>query len=93
MKYRKKPVIVEAFQYDVELIGSDGKFYVPEWVKEAYIEGKILTRDNVSLGLVVQTLEGNMRADVGDYILKGVDGELYPCKKSVFEKTYEVVGE
>ena len=42
--------------------------------------------------LLVHTLEGTMRADIGDYIVKGVDGEFYPCKADIFEKTYEEIG-
>ena len=59
MKFRKKPVIIEAYQTD----------------KEIFIE----------------TLEGVMKADVGDWIITGVNGEKYPCKPDIFEKTYEPV--
>lgn len=58
MKYRKKPIIVDAFQTDMEVI--------------------------------IHTLEGNMKASVGDYIITGVNGEQYPCKPDIFEKTYEL---
>ncbi len=61
MKYRKKPVIVEAYQTDKEFI--------------------------------LHTLEGDMKASVGDYIITGVNGEQYPCKPDIFEKTYELVAE
>ena len=60
-KYRKKPVVVEAYQTDKELI--------------------------------IHTLEGDMKANVGDYIITGVNGEQYPCKPDIFEKTYEEVEE
>ena len=59
MKYRKKPVIVDAYQTDKEII--------------------------------IHTLEGNMKANVGDYIITGVQGEQYPCKPDIFEQTYEMV--
>lgn len=94
-KYRKKPVEIEAFQYDGDLKGSDGKYYVPEWAVKAFENETLMhmsfsplhpTRD-----LYVKTLEGNMHARVGDYIIKGVNGELYPCKPDIFEKTYEKV--
>lgn len=61
MKYRKKPVIIEAIQFE----------------------------DNPYLK--IETLEGIMKASVGDYIIKGVNGEFYPCKPDIFEKTYERV--
>ena len=57
--YRKKPVIVEAYQTDEEII--------------------------------IHTLEGDMKASVGDYIITGVNGERYPCKPDIFEKTYEII--
>lgn len=58
-KYRKKPVVIEAYQTDHEFD--------------------------------IDTLEGTMRASIGDYIITGVDGEQYPCKPDIFEKTYELV--
>ena len=59
MKYRKKPVVIEAFRTDKEMI--------------------------------IHTLEGDMKASVGDFIITGVNGEQYPCKPDIFEKTYELV--
>lgn len=57
-KYRKKPVVVEAYQTNKEMI--------------------------------IHTLEGNLKADPGDYIITGVNGEKYPCKPEIFKKTYEL---
>ena len=92
-KYRKKPVEIEAFQYDGDLKGSDGKYCVPEWAVEAFENGKLMFMSLSPLhppcDLYVRTLEGDMHAKVGDYIIKGVNGELYPCKPDIFEKTYE----
>lgn len=91
MKYRKKPIEVEAFQYDGDLVGSDGKYYVPEWAAAAHEEGE-LTYGSVAGGplceLFVETPEGKRHAAVGDYIIKGINGEIYPCKPDIFEKTY-----
>ncbi len=56
-KYKKKPIIVDAYQTDKEMI--------------------------------INTLEGNMKAMIGDYIITGVNGEQYPCKPDIFKKTYE----
>ena len=94
-KYRKKPVVIEAFQYDGDLIDSRGKYYVPDWAKQAYENGILFYEEteNSPSEMFVKTLEGNMLASVGDYIIRGVNGEIYPCKPDIFEKTYEPVEE
>ena len=80
-RYRKKPVVVEAFKYDP----ADKH---PEWFDDA-IAVKIDDR-----GLAhIYTLEGVMIANPGDYIIEGVKGELYPCKPDIFEETYEEVAD
>ena len=81
MKYRKKPVIVEAIQYT-----GDNLTEIFNFCNKAYFE-------YVSQSLIIDTLEGNMYANEGDYIIKGVRGEFYPCEKNIFEETYEVVEE
>lgn len=94
-RYRKKPVVIEAFQYDGDLKGSDGKYYVPEWAVKAFEEKTMffdeMDSDSPPTELFIKTLEGVHHASVGDYIIRGVDGELYPCKPGIFEKTYELV--
>ena len=87
MKYKKKPVVVEAFQYDGDLKGADGKYYVPDWAVEAY-EKSVMYYDLSEL--FINTLEGTHHVSVGDYIIQGVKGELYPCKPDIFVKTYDV---
>ena len=90
MKYRKKPVEVEAIQWNginlteiKEFVGND-------------LDYKILNIAwEVGLGIPhvimhIHTLEGNHECKIGDYIIKGVNGEFYPCKPDVFEKTYEI---
>ena len=82
MKYRKKPVIIEAMQFTDET-----KDQVHTWVTcntSADFENKRPV-------LKIQTLEGVMTASIGDFIIKGVNGEFYPCKPDIFEKTYEAV--
>ena len=81
MKYRKKPVIVEAIKYTLE--NSKDVF---DFAKEK-IRHDLLPR---STDLRIETLEGVMTVSVGDYIIKGVKGEFYPCKPDIFEQTYEV---
>ena len=90
MKYRKKPVVVEAFQFDGDLIDKNGTPYVPDWAIKAFEEGVLHYDDELPWELLVKTLEGTMHVSVGDYVIRGVDGELYPCKPDIFEKTYEV---
>lgn len=82
-KYRKKPVEVEAWQ-----IGSDEK--KPAWLLGAMANDVALERVDGS-GWLIRTLEGDHIGNVGDYIIRGVKGELYPCKPDIFEHTYEVV--
>lgn len=77
-KFIKKPIVIEAFQFGVDDI--------PDWFKAKYI-----TFDNGDLTACIGTLEGDMLFHNGDYVIKGVEGELYPCRKDIFEKTYEEV--
>lgn len=79
MKFRKKPVIVDAVQYTGE------KINIAEIAK--FCPGVMLYADH----LRIKTLEGIHRADVGDWIIKGIKGEFYPCKPDIFEATYELV--
>ena len=95
MKYRKKPVEIEAFQYDGDLINSYGEYYVPEWAADAHRKGTMFYgcgRDDDEEyieELFIKTLEGTHHVSVGDYVIQGIKGELYPCKPDIFEETYE----
>ena len=75
-KYRKKPVVVHAFQWTP---GCE----LPDWA----VDNVILHREFVFISV------GSMTADPGDYIIRGAEGEVYPCKPSLFEKTYDPVTE
>ena len=97
-KYRKKPVVVEAFQYDGDFRDGDGKYYVPEWAEKALKDGTMFyifprTSLDAAPELYIKTLEGNHHASIGDFIIRGVHGELYPCKPDIFAKTYELAEE
>lgn len=95
-KYRKKPVIVEAFEYDGDLVDSNGDSYVPDWAMGAYGGGTIRYGkgpDEKPYDLYIETLEGKHLASVGDFIIKGVKGEIYPCKPDIFKMTYEEMEE
>ena len=88
MKYRKKPVVVEAFQFDGDFSDRNGNYYVPEWAVKG-LKREYFTFD-YSGELYIYTLEGKMLVSVGDYIIKGIQGEFYPCKPDIFHKTYEL---
>jgi len=83
-KYIKKPVEVEALQIHEntseikEFIGENGDTYIDDEERKTVV--------------VIYTLEGDMKATDGDYIIKGVKGEFYPCRGDIFEETYELVG-
>lgn len=83
MKFRKKPVVIEAVLYD----GSKKAIANVLRLGKGGDRAVMLYSDH----LVIKTLEGNHRADIGDWIIKGVKGELYPCKPDIFEQTYEPV--
>jgi hypothetical protein len=80
MKFRKKPVVIEAMQFT-----EDSKDRVFNFVtcncSADFIDGEPV--------LKIQTLEGTMIASLGDYVIKGVSGEFYPCKPDIFQKTYD----
>lgn len=87
MKYRKKPVEIEAHRFTGT---TTSRVALEQWMRgEDYVEPVVHTRDRVKMA--VRTLEGTMWADEGDYIIKGVRGEFYPCKPHIFEETYEAV--
>ena len=87
MKYRKKPVVIEAFKFDGDFISSTGDLYVPEWASEALDIGVLVFEGENDL--FVNTLEGKMLVTPGDYVIQGIQGEIYPCKPDIFEATYE----
>ena len=91
IKATKKPVTIECFKYDGDLKNSNGEYYVPEWAVEAEKNGTIFFKDQGEM--YIKTLEGDHHASVGDYIIRGVNGELYPCKPDIFENTYDIVDE
>ncbi|AOP14014.1 hypothetical protein ETA57_05175 [Bacillus licheniformis] len=93
-KYKKKPVVVEAFKYGAPW---------PDWFHDKVTSNDVITHAayesgspferNTGLWCEIKTLGGVMIAKEGDYIIRGVEGELYPCKPDIFEKTYERVDE
>jgi len=93
MKYRKKPVVIDAVQYT-------RRFMWPDWFHDAVSNCTVTTHGTGKFTGIgdecyaeIKTLEGVMRANENDYIIQGVKGELYPCKPDIFEMTYEPVAE
>jgi hypothetical protein len=91
--YRKKPVEIEAVLWTGgnhremnDFLGGD-----PESGISAYGNNFYIQHSKVEGGLVIKTLEGEHLANIGDYIIKGIKGEYYPCKPDIFELTYDVV--
>lgn len=94
-QYRKKPVVIEAVELNWDNWNQICDFVAPE-----YFGGGVYLDDNTkellpdnrtsnTMGLRINTLEGCMLAQQGDWIIKGVSGEFYPCKPDSFEKTYD----
>jgi hypothetical protein len=93
MRYRKKPVVIEAFR-----MGVDPR---PDWFQDEVTAGNITTHlvsgeaddsnpwNHKKTYCLIRTLEGIMRGEYGDYIIQGVRGEVYPCNPDIFEATYE----
>lgn len=98
MKFRKRPVVIEAIQliaYTQGLppIGDSKGSDLWQWMTKNGAGFWMEQKDTGPAYMVIQTLEGNHRADILDWIIKGVKGEFYPCKPDIFEMTYEKVDE
>ena len=87
-KYRKLPVVIDAIQLSVE-----NHHVVANLIAEAGYTVRHWSRPPTRAvsGLVIETLEGDLEASYGDWIIKGIAGEFYPCKSAIFDKTYEAV--
>lgn len=84
-EYRKKPVVIEAMEYT-----GDNSHEVAQW-SGASIEALLIKRNDgaVPVEMYINTLEGRMKISPGDFVIKGVQGEFYPCKPEIFWATYE----
>jgi hypothetical protein len=100
MKYRKKPVVIEAMQFDGTKASADR---VCRWANDppngpneygepnadyTYVTG---AADEPVSDLLIDTLEGGMQVSPGDWVIRGIKGEFYPCKPDIFEQTYEAL--
>ena len=94
MKYRKKPIVVEAFQMTEERRWDNSDW--PEWLHRAwqvphFLEGSFFCDLQNTERIYLFSLERCMEVSYDDYIIQGIEGELYPCKPDIFEATYEEV--
>jgi hypothetical protein len=87
MQFRKKPVVIEARQLIDDLRNHTE---IATWIT---VNGGDVDVPFAEPCLFIATMEGRMRADIGDWVIKGVKGEFYPCKPDIFEATYEAVGD
>lgn len=83
-KFRKKPVVIEAWQFESERFMAQ-----PLWLHNAIKSGFIFYQGGAHPRYTIETLEGQMTASPGDWIIRGVKGEIYPCKPDIFAATYE----
>ena len=89
-KYRKRPVEIDAIQ--LHMSNMDG--LITQMRRDGYeVESFSQPPMQAISGIRIKTLEGTMEANFGDYIIKGIQGEYYPCKPDIFDKTYDVVSE
>jgi hypothetical protein len=89
VRYRKKPIEIEAVRYDGANTEEIAAFMAGE-VERATLPGP---GRGLHEGIIIHTLEGDMPTSVGDWIIRGVQGEFYPCKPDIFEQTHEPVGD
>lgn len=86
--YRKVPVVIQAIEYD----GSEeSRTAILQWTGEYEVRSKIQEINTGEKKIAIETKEGWITASVGDYVIKGVENEFYPCKPSVFDTTYQWV--
>lgn len=84
MKYRKKPIVIDAIKWD----GTNILYWL-----EQFPDARPYIQIENAQEITIKTLEGNMTAREGDYIIRGLKGEFYPCKADIFEASYEKVEE
>lgn len=91
-KYKKKPIVVEAIRWTGSNLEEIRNFVGSDLIEE-YMELCDIKRTlkKMLVDIAIDTLEGTMKVDYGDYIIKDVNNELYPCKPDIFEQTYEEV--
>lgn len=81
MKYRNKPIVIEALQLEWGMRISEIQTFIES--EKVY---------SIPNGVMIKTLKGDIRFNCGDYIVKGIDGDFYPCEEEEFKETYELIG-
>ena len=90
-RYRKKPVEVEAAHYKKDIEGQHNAVRIRDWINENGGRATLMPRGGQPPCIAINTLEGIMETSFGDYVIRGVEGEFYPCKPGIFATTYEAV--
>lgn len=96
-RFRKKPIVVEAVSCRDAALAMAGCGHAPEWIAAACAGGTLVFLiagdgpGDAKTSAIIRTLEGDMGAEHDDFIIRGVGGELYPCKSDIFTATYEEV--
>ena len=93
MKYKKKPVVIEAIQWDGLNLSELQQFVGDSLKSTVHDAGWKAGVVPPQVELKINTLEGEMLVSKGDYIIKGIANEFYPCKPNIFNETYELVGD
>lgn len=93
MKYKKKPVVIEAVRWNGLNLEEIKEFVGDPLIYEISDAAWKVSKGAPTVYMEIETLEGNHKCTIGDYIIKGVQGEIYPCKPDIFEQTYERVEE
>lgn len=83
--YRKKPVVIEAKKHSNVSTAKE----IAEWIRSYEGECSVITENGRLVSFKIKTLEGDMKVITGDYVIRGVAGEFYPCKPGIFRQTYE----
>ena len=89
MKFRKKPVVIDAVQLTADNFEQVEAFLGASKHTRHFINERDFLKKTNPVGILIKTLEGTMLASIGDYVIKGVQGEYYPCKYEIFSATYE----
>ena len=93
MKYRKKPVVIEAVQWNGLNLEEIKEFVGDSLIYEISDAAWKVGKGAPAVYMEIKTLEGNHKCSIGDYIIKGAQGEFYPCKPDIFMQTYEQASE
>lgn len=91
MKFRKKPVVIEAIQFTRKSFNDIVKWIDAE--RTTMVEWDYDSKIDDDTYIVIKTLEGNMKVNLTDWVIRGVKGEFYPCRDDIFRMTYEECSE